>query len=69
MNRDSDTNAIQYLWAARNSNLRLPPCEDGTLTAELAARNAIDGLSREAENVRVKNSDSRRRRQDDPPRS
>ena len=25
-------------WAAQDSNLRLPPCEDGTLTAELAAR-------------------------------
>jgi hypothetical protein len=25
-------------WAALDSNQRLPPCEDGTLTAELAAR-------------------------------
>lgn len=25
-------------WAAKDSNLRLPPCEDGTLTTELAAR-------------------------------
>ena len=24
-------------WAALDSNQRLPPCEDGTLTAELAA--------------------------------
>lgn len=29
------------LWAALDSNQRLPPCEDGTLTAELAARVAL----------------------------
>ncbi len=26
------------LWAGRDLNPRLPPCEDGTLTAELLAR-------------------------------
>ena len=51
-------------WAARDSNLRLPPCEDGTLTAELAAREAIDALSGEAEIATIKNSDSHPRRQD-----
>jgi hypothetical protein len=45
-------------WAARDSNLRLPPCEDGTLTAELAARNKIDVPTGEAGIVSIKNSDS-----------
>lgn len=31
-------NASVSDWAAKDSNLRLPPCEDGTLTTELAAR-------------------------------
>ena len=29
---------VRQEWAAKDSNLRLPPCEDGTLTTELAAR-------------------------------
>ncbi len=28
-----------------DSNLRLPPCEDGTLTAELAARTTFERLA------------------------
>ncbi len=27
-----------FWWAVEDLNLRLPPCEDGTLTAELTAR-------------------------------
>ncbi len=32
------TNEEKKWWAGRDSNSRLPPCEDGTLTAELPAR-------------------------------
>ncbi len=34
-----------YWWAREDSNLRLPPCEDGTLTAELLAHGLPELIS------------------------